>query len=79
MSFVEWLDRHTPARQLTNVAELNALPAGAIIHAAFPAGAMEKHPNGRDWWGAGTHITYPASRVPLPAQLLWLPEEPTHG
>jgi hypothetical protein len=57
-----------------NVKQLNALPSGSVILAQFPAGAGEKHPDGRSWWFAGSHVAYPATSVPLPARLLWNPE-----
>ena len=59
--------------EIDTLAALMELPVGSVILAQFPAGAAEKHPDGRNWWFTGSHITYPPERVPLPAKLLWHP------
>lgn len=60
-------------RDINTVAELNDLPVGSIVKAAEYAGAMEKfkHGVGTAWAQAGNHVMHHASRVPLPAILLW--------
>jgi len=58
--------------KITSVTDLAELPVGSVILALFPAGAMEKF-QADQWWSAGTHVTFPSARVPLPALLLWDP------
>jgi hypothetical protein len=62
--------------KITELSELESLPVGAVILAAFPAGAMEKFAHGVKgaWGGAGDHVMHPAERVPLPALILWHPD-----
>lgn len=59
---------------ITTLAQLDELPSGSAILAKFPAGVGEKHPDGKSWWFAGSHVVYRAETVPLPARLLWNPE-----
>lgn len=53
--------------------ELDTLPSGSVILAQFPAGAMEKFDAG--WAATGSHVMYRADVVPLPALVLWRPDE----
>ncbi|MFV8242157.1 hypothetical protein [Mycolicibacterium peregrinum] len=59
-------------REIITVDELNDLPVGSVILAAFPAGSMERFEIG--WAQAGNHVMHRPEIVPLPARLLWLPE-----
>ncbi len=54
--------------KITELSELESLPVGAVILAAFPAGAKGA------WGGTGNHVMHPAERVPLPALILWHPD-----
>lgn len=59
-------------RRITQTRELLELPVGSVVLAQFPAGAMERFDS--RWGATGSHVMYPAERVPLPAIVLWRPD-----
>jgi hypothetical protein len=63
------VDRLQP-RQITTTVELDALPAGSVL--LDDSGAMGRSGIRRVWWRIGDNVPV---LPPLPALLLWTPEE----
>jgi hypothetical protein len=67
---------YSKPRTITTVDELDALPVGTIIlEVDGSASRAAKRHNGRNWWADGPDALSASALIPLPATVIYAPEE----